>query len=646
VRFVRWLTALLVCACGGSRHAGPVSVTITPPAATVEQGATQTFVAHVTGADLPIAWSLAEGAGAGSIGADGTYTAPTAAGSYHVVARAGAATATATVSVPQQNPPPVTPATVPSVSPAIAALEPGASIQFTATVPVSWSADGGTIDATGTYIAPQAPGWYHVAAVSTADATKRASAAVYVAAGVTVAIAPATPRLEAGAQQQFVAAAAGNDPRVTWAVVETGGGSIDAAGLYNAPRAAGVYHVVATSAADPSRSARAEITVVVPPVSVTMSPAALTVKPGATLQFHSAAAGLPDTRLSWSSDCCANVAQDGSFVAPGTPGTYHLVARSVADPAQFASATIVVRAGAAIDPAAVTLAAGDQIAFHATDPSTTWTVQEGAHGGNIVNGVYQAPHDHGGTFHVVATGQGWTATAQVDVLPADVVDRGGPVVATTRTFAVFWGDPSKWPDDVRPTQEAVLRGLNGSDYFKIANEYLRGASGATAFGGSFTLTSAPPASPDKADNQTIGAAACAALQAGGVTVAPGDMAFVYGSALLAPVPSWCAWHSYAVCGGTTLLIAFIPNVAGSYGCLKLGASAGCNGLSEDANATASLTAHELLEAMTDPVLTTWTDAAGAEIGDKCEEETRCIALPTGSLQLQTEWSNAVHACAP
>ena len=55
--------------------------------------------------------------------------------------------------------------------------------------------------------------------------------------------------------------------------------------------------------------------------------------------------------------------------------------------------------------------------------------------------------------------------------------------------------------------------------------------------------------------------------------------------------------------------------------------------------------HELLEAMTDPLLSAWTDAAGEEIGDKCEEP-RCIALSTGAFQLQAEYSNAIHACAP
>ncbi|MFN2548875.1 MAG: hypothetical protein ABR567_15725 [Myxococcales bacterium] len=718
MRFVRMCAcgALIAAACGGRRDAPLVSMTISPATATVDQGGTQAFVAQVVGADLPVAWSLAEGPTAGSIAGDGTYSAPPAPGSYHVVGRAGPATATAVVTIPpitvsispasadvlaggsvqlQSNVSGAVDRTVRwsasagsvdatglytaplgpgiayvvatsradpsrsfsaainvvtqralSIDPPIAALEPGASLRFNPTVAASWSADGGTIDADGLYVAPQTPGWYHVTAVALGDGSQRATAQVYVEPRVTVAIAPASPRLETGAQQQFVAAAAGSDPGVTWTVQEPVGGTIDPTGLYTAPRAAGAYHVVATSVADPSRSASTEITVAVPPVSVILSPAAITVKPGASLTFKGVAAGAQDTRLHWSSNCCKAIAQDGTFTAPLWPGAYHLIARSVADPSQFASATITVQSDAPIDPSAVTLAAGDRIAFTSSDPSAIWSLQEGARGGTISNGVYQAPSDHGGSFHVVASGRFGTTIAQVDVLPADLVDHGGTVVPTTRTFAIFWGDPNGWPADVRPAQEAILRGLAGSAYLRLGDEYLRGATGGTSFGGTFTIPSNPPGSPDKADNQTVGAVACEALKAGGVTVAPGDVAIVYGSAQLSPAPSWCAWHSYFTCGGTTLLIAFIPNVAGPYGCVKLGANAGCNLLSEDANATGSLAAHELLEAMTDPLLSAWTDAAGGEIGDKCEEQTRCIALSTGSFQLQTEYSNAIHACVP
>ena len=100
------------------------------------------------------------------------------------------------------------------------------------------------------------------------------------------------------------------------------------------------------------------------------------------------------------------------------------------------------------------------------------------------------------------------------------------------------------------------------------------------------------------------------------------------------------------CRGTSLIIVFVPNVRNSWSCLALAATQGCNTISDEANAAASLTAHELMEAITDPFGTAWTDAHGEELGDMCEEKQVCVALSTGAFQLQGEYSNAVHACAP
>jgi hypothetical protein len=52
---------------------------------------------------------------------------------------------------------------------------------------------------------------------------------------------------------------------VAWKVLEgAAGGTITSAGLYTAPNAAGTFHVVATSAGDPSASATAAVTVSAP----------------------------------------------------------------------------------------------------------------------------------------------------------------------------------------------------------------------------------------------------------------------------------------------------------------------------------------------------------------------------------------------
>jgi len=51
---------------------------------------------------------------------------------------------------------------------------------------------------------------------------------------------------------------------VTWTIQEAAAGTIDATGLYVAPGTAGTYHVVATSVADPTKSATAAVTVTAP----------------------------------------------------------------------------------------------------------------------------------------------------------------------------------------------------------------------------------------------------------------------------------------------------------------------------------------------------------------------------------------------
>src|ERR1700674_2275450 len=51
---------------------------------------------------------------------------------------------------------------------------------------------------------------------------------------------------------------------VTWSVVEAGGGSITAAGVYTAPATPGTYTVKATSQSDPSASGTAPARVVIP----------------------------------------------------------------------------------------------------------------------------------------------------------------------------------------------------------------------------------------------------------------------------------------------------------------------------------------------------------------------------------------------
>ena len=114
------LAALLlvgVSACGAAPNATPsgaigqgVAVSVDPPAAQVAPRGLASFTATVAGAaDLSVTWSVLESTG-GSVDAAGHYTAPAAAGTYHVVVRSVAdpsviATAVVTVSVALPRPP-------------------------------------------------------------------------------------------------------------------------------------------------------------------------------------------------------------------------------------------------------------------------------------------------------------------------------------------------------------------------------------------------------------------------------------------------------------------------------------------------------------------------------------------------------------
>jgi hypothetical protein len=81
----------------------------------------------------------------------------------------------------------------------------------------------------------------------------------------TVVVAPATAQLPPNGAQAFTATvllATSGD--VTWSVEESGCGTVDAAGRFTAPGKAATCHVVAASVADPSKTARAAVTVSAP----------------------------------------------------------------------------------------------------------------------------------------------------------------------------------------------------------------------------------------------------------------------------------------------------------------------------------------------------------------------------------------------
>ena len=197
----------------------PVTVAVDPATVTVPAGGSRSFAAVVTGTTTrAVTWTVQEGSGCGAVSSAGVYTAPNAGATCHVLATSVAdptksGTATITVTAP---PPPTTTAVAISILPVTATLDACRGQVFTATVTntsntaVTWTvveAGGGTVTASGAYVAPAAAGTYRVMAVSQADPARTATATVTVGPEkvLSVAVTPGSGTVNAAGTLAFAA---------------------------------------------------------------------------------------------------------------------------------------------------------------------------------------------------------------------------------------------------------------------------------------------------------------------------------------------------------------------------------------------------------------------------------------------------------
>jgi hypothetical protein len=196
---------------------------------------------------------------------------------------------------------------------------------------------------------------------------------------VAVRLSPAFASIDAAGQVSFTAEVTGTTATtVTWSVQESGGGSVDASGLYTAPATPGTYHVVATSTVAPESRGVAEVTVgtaVAPPVgtavAVTVTPSQSTLDACRGAVLTAQVANATNTRVAWSVlEAGGGTVVNGIYTAPSTAGTYHVVATSEADPNARGSAAMTVGPpkvlSVGVSPGQATTAGGGALAFAAT----------------------------------------------------------------------------------------------------------------------------------------------------------------------------------------------------------------------------------------------------------------------------------------
>lgn len=254
------------------------------------------------------------------------------------------------------------------------------------------------------------------------------------AAAVRVSLTPASVSLNQSASQQFTAAVSGStNTGVTWSLSPNVGTLVN--GLYTAPStisSAQTVTVIATSSADPSKSATASITLNPPPpggVQVTISPSTVTMAPGGSYTFAAQVTGTTNTGVTWSfSPMRGFMTSDGRYIAPidaTSTDVITVTATSVADPTKTASCTVNFAQAVtiSINPPTANLASGQSAQFSATVSGTsntgvTWSVSPQI-GSVSSSGLYSAPASISSsqtvTVTATSTASGKSASAFVNL---------------------------------------------------------------------------------------------------------------------------------------------------------------------------------------------------------------------------------------
>ena len=393
-----------------------LTLSLTPNPASVELGATQRFQVSETSAghpDTTVRWSLSGPAcpsACGTVDSSGTFTAPAilpSPASVTLTAQSVAdsskqisATITITSNFSLQL---SAPSSVPAgTSTTIVATFTSQSNSNPSTV-LAWSLNGTgcsgsscgvlsvtTTQSTGgsstadsaTYTAPStapSPNTVTITVTPQADPSKKSQVTIAIQPGVSVTVSPVTDTLAANHRVTLTVQVNGtSNSAVNWNVNGVPGGNTILGQIcvtgsspcqsvtsttvstvdYVAPGSIPSPNPVsatAVSAADPTKSASSQITVI-NHVLVSVQPASVTLAPLAVQGFQASVLGTTNQNVTWqvqgaacaTAGACGTVNASGIFTAPASvpsPNTIQIVAISADDPTQSGTANVTIAGG-------------------------------------------------------------------------------------------------------------------------------------------------------------------------------------------------------------------------------------------------------------------------------------------------------------
>lgn len=249
---------------------------------------------------------------------------------------------------------------------------------------------------------------------------------------------------------------------------------------------------------------------------------------------------------------------------------------------------------------------------------TRWS-PDGKGGAHLENGD---PQPHPAEGEVSPIGNAQTAAT---VLPQyGILYHSGPVmgVGTSSPINVYYIWYGNWTGNTAPAiLEPLASHIGGTPYFNINTTYTNSAGSkivnAVVFKGSTTDSYSRGTTLTDAGVQGV---VSSAITSGRLPADANGVYFVLSSKDVNEssgfCTAYCGWHTYGTIAAKTIKYAFVgdaarcPSACTAQSTLSPNGNAGADGM-------ASTIAHELEEAVTDPLLNAWYSKSGAENADLC-----------------------------
>ena len=197
---------------------------------------------------------------------------------------------------------------------------------------------------------------------------------------------------------------------------------------------------------------------------------------------------------------------------------------------------------------------------------------------------------------------------------------GGPLLTNGANVYLIWY--GNWTGNTATiVLTDLLQSIGGSPYYNINTSYYNGdnvhVANSVTYGGSATDNYSR--GTDFGDSAVQGVVS-SAITSGRLPDDPSGVYFVLTSADVNETSGfctqYCGWHARASIAGSNIKYAFVGNPDRCPNACEEQMASSPNG-NTGADGMASIIAHELEEAVTDPNLNAWYDRRGQENADKC-----------------------------